>query len=122
MSFLWDLYQHAQIKAAREDARDAVDAVGAKSAREIADLRERVERLTLANMAMWSLVSERFGLTDAHLEQRMKQLDLSDGKLDGRVSGTAWTCSACKRAIAARHPRCLYCGETRSDAGAFPVR
>ena len=106
MSLFWELYQQRQISDARSAAADA----GRAATRRDALLESRMDALVLANMAMWSFLQEKHGYTDDDLLQRMQQIDLSDGRLDGKVSPTARPCPMCKRMVAVRGPNCLYCG------------
>jgi hypothetical protein len=87
---------------------------------QIARLEDRFERLLLVNAAMWSLLREKTGLTEAALLERVKEVDLTDGRLDGRVApGGPATCDACGRAFAPRHARCIWCGAERTGGQAF---
>ena len=78
---------------------------------DIRELRHQVERLTLLNQAMWELLRERAGLTDADLERMAREVDLRDGQEDGKMGGGAVTCPTCRRVSNSRHYKCLYCGE-----------
>jgi len=94
----------------------AVEASEAKAAARAArsgvtSIDDRLERTLLACEAMWSLLREKLGVTDLELLDRINALDLSDGKLDGKVHKPAVTCPKCKRTIARRHPKCMYCGQ-----------
>lgn len=61
--FLWDMYQSQQI--ARVDAQAATARSAARDASDRAqDVERRIDALMLTNMAMWSLLSERLGITD----------------------------------------------------------
>jgi hypothetical protein len=40
----------------------------------------------------------------------MKQVDMRDGKLDGRVTAAPETCPVCNHAISVRTGQCFYCG------------
>jgi len=71
----------------------------------------RIDRMMLACEAMWSFLSEKLSLTDDELVQRMNDLDLSDGKLDGKVRKGAVSCPKCGRTISRRLPKCIYCGQ-----------
>jgi ribosomal protein S27AE len=74
------------------------------------ELTRRLEKLTLICRAMWTLLQERTQVTERELAARMTEIDLLDGKADGRVSVPARKCTACGHLIAPHHDRCLYCG------------
>jgi hypothetical protein len=63
------------------------------------------------NMAMWSILEEKLGVTEAQLAERVREIDMRDGKLDGRYAPEAMECPKCKRTMSVRHNRCMYCGE-----------
>ena len=94
-------------------AINAAEAVGeARRARTATEgLDARLERMTLAFEAMWTLVREKLQATDEDLAARMNDLDLSDGKLDGKVRKGAVSCPKCGRTISRRLPKCIYCSQ-----------
>lgn len=112
----WDFrYQHRfenlQIDAARTDAkadraRDEVRLLRSQ----VQVLEQRVDQLLLANTAVWSLVKARLGLTEEELLERVRELDLTDGKVDGKMKQPARKCTGCSRVVAAHRARCIYCG------------
>ena len=73
-------------------------------------LEARVDKLTLICMALWTLLKDATNLTDEQLAQRVKEIDLSDGRLDGKISHTVHNCPKCNRVLSQKHKRCLYCG------------
>ena len=75
----------------------------------VADLEERVDKLSLLNLALWELLKEKTGLTEAELCQRVEEIDLQDGQLDGRAFGGVINCPDCSQPLSRRHRRCLYC-------------
>src|SRR5687768_870293 len=77
------------------------------------ELHRRLEKLSIVCRAMRTLLQDRSGLTEKELSQRTTEIDLLDGKADGRVSVPARTCSGCGHTVAPRHDRCLYCGRTK---------
>lgn len=91
-----------QANTAASDAR--------KARTETEALTDRIERLALMTEALWILLRDRFGVQEAELVEIARDLDLSDGKLDGRVQRSATECSGCGRMVGKRHVRCLYCG------------
>ena len=86
---------------------------------DIRTLREDLDRLHLVCRAMWEMLKQETGATDEALVERIQQLDLSDGKLDGRVRVDVVDCVACGRKIGRRHRRCIYCGAPRMDQAPF---
>ena len=74
-------------------------------------LEDRFERMLLASEAMWTLMRDKLGVTDTELVQRINDIDLSDGRLDGKVRKTAVSCPSCGRTIARRFAKCMYCGQ-----------
>ncbi len=74
-------------------------------------LEKRLDRAMLACEALWSIVREKLNVTDEQLAQRMNDLDLSDGVLDGKARKTAVACPKCGRTIKRSLPKCMYCGQ-----------
>jgi hypothetical protein len=77
-------------------------------------LHEKVERLALVNAAMWSLLSEKLGVTTDDLIAKIREIDLADGRSDGKISSTAKNCPKCNRILNSSTGNCLYCGYTPS--------
>ncbi|MDP7637385.1 MAG: hypothetical protein QF577_07540, partial [Phycisphaerae bacterium] len=76
--------------------------------------------LTLICMALWSLLRERTDLAEDDLMERVKQIDLSDGRSDGKVRRKPIVrCPRCNRVMSQKHSRCLYCGAEDLEATAF---
>ena len=93
----------------RENARARQKAISVQT--EIKELAGQVDRLTLLNQAMWELLREKLGLTDADLERMAEAVDMRDGVADGKMTATAVRCPACNRVCNSRHAKCLYCGQ-----------
>ena len=95
--------------------RDAAQSSGAKApakdhSYEIRALKEDHQHLRLLNQALWELLREKLGLTDADLEQKALEIDLRDGVQDGKMTETGLRCPRCGRVSSSKHGRCLYCG------------
>jgi len=91
-------------QSARTDAR--------RADRRAEALELDVERLLMISEALWTMLKEKHGYTDEALEKRIMEIDLRDGKLDGRVADSPpGKCPKCGRPLMKRRPRCLYCGE-----------
>ena len=100
-------------------AAGRAEAEAERARSEVRYLVERVNRLALINMALWSLVQEKTGLTEQDLVERVRQIDLMDGVEDGKLSKQVAKCPSCGRTMSTRHHRCLYCGAEKLDHGAF---
>jgi hypothetical protein len=85
------------------------------------DMERRYERLRLVTMAMWALLKERSGLTEADLQQYVNQVDLIDGKLDGRLAREKGIieCPKCRRRVLKTALACVYCGEPNGQGDSF---
>lgn len=113
LELFWELHQRSKIEEAGDSARFA-----ARSARSAAskahELEMQMDKLTLTCAALWSLL-KKSGFTDADLEAAIRDADLSDGQLDGRIRTKPTDCPSCGRTISRRHDRCLYCGDQRDQ-------
>ena len=47
--------------------------------------RDPIERQMIISEAIWELLKEKVGLTDEDLVKKVREIDLRDGVLDGRV-------------------------------------
>lgn len=93
-------------------ARDAVQASAQarRSQSAVEHLEARLERLALVTEALWTILRERVGISDLDLLDRIREVDLSDGALDGKVRHGVLDCPECGRVLSKRNARCLYCG------------
>ena len=95
--------------------------------RDIAEPHNRLDRqedqlrqLLLVTEAMWSLVSERFGVSEDDLVARMAEIDAEDGQVDGkRGPHPPETCGTCHAAIDHTRTTCAYCGAPASPSSPF---
>jgi len=75
------------------------------------ELEARLDRAELVCEALWTLMRDKLGVTDEQLISRINDIDLSDGKLDGKVRKAAVACPKCHRQVGARFAKCMYCGQ-----------
>jgi len=85
---------------------------------QVSDVAGRVDRLSLMMMAVWTLARDHLGLTEEQLLQRIQDLDMTDGKLDGKIGSKITQCPGCHRPLSPRHQNCIYCGHKREDVSA----
>ena len=71
----------------------------------------RIEALELACAGLWELLKTKNGYTDDDLATMIREVDLRDGKLDGKISKSTADCPSCGRQLLSRKsPNCLWCG------------
>ncbi len=120
LGFLWDLQQQRRIDELETRVSSTASAQRGQREELVEErLGRRIDALVLVNMALWSLVSEKLGCTDQDLQDRVREIDLRDGNLDGRVTTPPRACPGCGRTISARHSRCIYCGKEEPGGDAF---
>ncbi|MEO8494248.1 MAG: hypothetical protein ABI614_04205 [Planctomycetota bacterium] len=106
---LWDLIQQSQIHDAQSSAADASRRADYVQ-RDVDRSQATIDTLALSCAAMWELLSERLGVTEQELLAKIEEIDLRDGKLDGKIATAKLDCPACARSNNAKRGRCLYCG------------
>ena len=76
------------------------------------NLKADVDKLYLITKALWEILKEHHGYDDVELFKRVTEIDLRDGRADGRIAGQgAPKCPHCGRAMIGSTPLCLYCGK-----------
>ena len=106
----WEICQEGRISDAKADARRSVyDATKALSTAET--FQRRIDKMAILIQAMWSLLSENTNLTEEDLKKRVVDIDMIDGKLDGKVSKKPLICKKCGAGISRRFNKCVICGE-----------
>ena len=100
---------HALRRAAQPAGTDP--STGSRALSETRDLRSDVERLLLITEALWGILQEKHGLSEADLARRIEDIDLKDGRLDGRLApAPPLACPGCGKILPKHRPACLYCG------------
>ena len=111
---LWDVYQHGQIASATataDAARQSAEHTYERTLRESSRLEAKIDALALISQALWELVRERTHLTEQDIQEKVKEIDARDGRMDGRILGSPGSCSKCNRPTHTRQSACMYCGE-----------
>jgi hypothetical protein len=104
-------------------AQATVDSQGSTAAlkRQVAKLRERVDRNELMIEGIFRTLEKQGTLSLAEFRELMVQIDLEDGREDGKiggdVSGRAPKCENpdCARPVNPKRDHCIYCGAPLSD-------
>jgi hypothetical protein len=104
---LYDLFQNFKIDTTNNRVTDVKYTADINKV-SIESLQTQVDHLSLVCQAMCEMM-ENIGFSKAMLASKIKEIDLRDGKLDGKFVPKK-TCNKCYREVAARHVKCLYCG------------
>ena len=111
--------EYAQNYVAQLTAQQAQE-VARESAISADKVQRNTERLYMVVQAMWELMKEKAGLSDSDLEAKVREIDMRDGKLDGRdmTQTGPQTCRQCGRTILSGQLVCSWCG-AQFEGGAF---
>ncbi len=99
--------------------RDRAESSGERASRVATDVRTQnefmksdVEKLFMLTEALWTILKEQHGYSDDDLVERIQEIDMRDGKLDGKVAKEKIRpdCPQCGRKLMGKRPVCLYCG------------
>ena len=110
MSMFWAVYHGAQSRRAVGAAADAGRSAR-KAATKVEQLETRCDRALLVCEALWTIMRDKLGVSEDELVNRVNEIDLSDGQLDGKVRRPSWSCPKCHRTIPRRFAKCMYCGQ-----------
>ena len=109
IGLFWEAHQQAGISTAKMDAQSARRKADEALLR--LDAAERkADKALLICEALWTLMRDRYGMTDEHLVAQVQEIDMTDGFLDGRVRRPPVDCPACNRRTTQRYLKCMYCG------------
>ena len=113
---IWDMILDVELGGISEvekadPAGSAGDAAKTRRDVRVQQLEARLDWTLMVCEAMWSLLKEHVPVTDERLIDRITELDLADGRLDGKKTRPPTICGSCGRSVSQRFPRCVYCGE-----------
>lgn len=110
MSMFWAIHRVSS-HAAGAEARSA-GSTARRASTKVDELEAKCDRALLVCEALWTLLRDKLGVSEDDLVNRVNEIDLSDGQLDGRVKKeNAVSCPQCGRTIARRFRKCIYCGQ-----------
>lgn len=112
-------YTAASISGSNTSTANAAQSTATAAQRQVKHIEDRLDRLALINMALWSLIQDKTGLTEDDLLERVRLIDMMDGVEDGKVTRTASKCTKCDRVMNPRHEKCMYCGHAKLIQSAF---
>ena len=86
---------------------------------DIKELRQTVDRLSLITRALWEIVAKSQGLSDDDLVNKVNEIDLRDGVLDGKIREPVRKCSSCGKVLQQGYIKCIYCGAKSEGTNPF---
>lgn len=106
----WEVHQQrAMGRASAEAAEASRRAAGA--ADRVVQLEADVDRLLLITRTLWETLRTMQGVDEGQLVEKLREIDLRDGRLDGRLARPGpQHCTQCRRTLNRRHVQCIYCG------------
>jgi hypothetical protein len=116
VSWFWNAFQQTEISENRKRGSEAQ--IDAKVAlRSINELEEKVDRLSLLCHALFEELERTTGFSEAQLKEKMTQIDLRDGRSDGKYDPVLGSdCPDCGRKVKKTRSNCFWCG---ASLGAF---
>jgi len=117
-SFFWEMRQQDDISQARFMS-DAAQKKAMNINAEVISLRQAIDKLVLINRALWEIIAESRGLSDEYLMNKVNEIDLRDGTLDGKIKTAVKKCPSCGRTMSQSRGACLYCGTKDTEANPF---
>lgn len=78
---------------------------------EVLQLEHRLDALELSCAAMFKLLKEKHGYTTDELVSAIHEIDLADGKADGKMTRPQGVCPSCGHKLLSKTSnKCLWCG------------
>jgi hypothetical protein len=108
LDWLADMHDRVRVQQASTRAEQA-SAQSSETRGDVHRLQAEVDRLSLICRAMWSLMQDTSGLTEEDLMRRVEEVDLLDGKRDGRMRPAVRSCAQCGRNNKPQRSACMYC-------------
>ena len=118
MHIFFGLDQSIQSEALLREIQDTSRKAN-RSEQLYANLLERQERMALVCQALLELVQSQLAITDEELEAKIHEVDMRDGKKDGKFGGRVFQCPQCGRNVNSKRPVCVFCGTKSPNPDAF---
>ena len=127
LDVIWNLFQDEDIdrlraERGRQDAQsDELQKQAGSTHASHVELEMRHEQLKLVTLALWRLLKDRVGLTEAELTRYVESTDLLDGAADGKadLSRELVKCTRCSRSVLNTAIVCPYCGTRQKSGSVF---
>ena len=107
-----------QTMAARDAQRESASAQNlARQVQYQARILEaNLAKALMINEALWEIIRDKLKLGEDDLNNKLYEIDMRDGLLDGKNQRRVSECPNCHRCVSPRHPACIYCGQIMDDS------
>ena len=82
----------------------------------IKSLEANLAKTLMICESLWELLQEKTGLTIDDLHNKLYEVDMRDGVLDGKNQRKPSECPNCHHMVSPRHPACIYCGKVMDES------
>lgn len=114
MNWLFDIAQEGRIRGAQKEAQKATEkTIDLSSGADT--LKRRLDVMALANQALFEILQSRLDISEEEVIMRMAEIDLRDGKKDGKISPRVVSCARCGRKVSTARLRCMFCNESVTE-------
>lgn len=108
---MWDIWQ--DIKLVESDVQQAqTDGKVDRVQSETVQLQRQIDKMALVSQALFELLKEKTGITDAELRRKIREVDQRDGFEDSKVSGKPLKCPKCGGVVTVGALKCQTCAAT----------
>ncbi len=104
------MINNAQVRGAR-DASNQASRAAADVRLQNKSIQADIEKLFMITEALWIILKEEHGYTEETLHQLIHDIDMQDGRQDGKVAKQQNpSCPQCGRTLIGKQTTCIYCG------------
>lgn len=114
MAILTDMFQDLRISKSSIDG-DQTKSRSFQNESHLDVLSEKIDQLYIMNLASLELLND-LGVSRSQIQAKMEEIDLRDGKADGKVAPQT-ECSDCGHRVSKRRTHCFYCGSKVNQFG-----
>lgn len=108
---MWNLFQEMRLND--QSARlDNTDSTLQDTKYSLSELSYQIRKMVLVNQALYELLKEKTGISDADLRRKIKEIDLRDGTENGRLDVAPIRCPKCGNVMTAGALKCPNCDVT----------
>jgi hypothetical protein len=86
---------------------------------DIKKIHKAVDKLIIITQALWEIIAESHGLSEEYIAAKVREIDMRDGAIDGRVKRPIRVCASCGKVLPLDRDACIYCGAQNKGVELF---